>query len=76
MNSARRKVIAGIQGKLEEYRSMIEELQSEEQEAYDNLPEGLQSGERGEKLIASADALQEALDYIESVTAALEEAVQ
>lgn len=40
MNKRRRATIQSIFGKIEELRDQIEEVQNEEQEAYDNLPEG------------------------------------
>ena len=45
----------------------IEEVQNEEQEAYDNMPENLQESERGE-------AIQEAIDNLDSAWSSLEEA--
>ena len=45
----------------------IEEVQNEEQEAYDNMPENLQESERGE-------AMQEAIDNLDSAWSSLEEA--
>lgn len=47
----------------------LEELQSEEQEAYDNLPESLQDSEKGQ-------VMYEALDNIESGISSLNEAVE
>ncbi|HFL2835938.1 TPA: hypothetical protein ACGWV8_002566 [Pseudomonas aeruginosa] len=48
MNKARRKQLAEIAEQLQELRDRIEQLQEEEQEGFDNLPEGLQQGERGQ----------------------------
>lgn len=50
----------------------MEELWEEEQESFDNLPEGLQEGERGEQMQENIDALEEFLDNLEE-TDALEE---
>ena len=50
MNAARRKELNKLIGQLEDIKSQIEELQQEEQDAYDNLPESLQDGERGERM--------------------------
>ena len=88
MNAQRRKAIGEARAlveaafeKLEEARSMLSDLQSEEQDYYDNMPESLQGGEKGEKAQAAADALQEAHDNIdgldfESVYSALDTAVE
>lgn len=72
MNNTRRKAIQEIYERLEELMQDIEALQEEEQDAYDNLPESLQDGERGQAMQEAADNLeyaansvQEALDYME-----------
>lgn len=72
MNNTRRKAIQKIYDRLEELMHDIEALQEEEQEAYDNLPESLQDGERGQAMQEAADnleyaasSIQEALDYLE-----------
>lgn len=56
---------------LDRIRTAYDNLQSvrdEEEEAYDNLPEGIQCGERG-------DAIQDAIDTIDDAGFALEEAI-
>lgn len=65
MNDARRKEIERAKALLDEARNIIEAAQSDE---HDNMPDSLQSGERGEKAQEAADALQEACDAIEEVT--------
>jgi len=76
MNNARRKTITKIQEQLEDLKNQIEELQCEEQESFDNMPEGLQMSERGEACETAANALQEAFDNMDCVIAALEESIQ
>ena len=46
-------------------QSVLEELWEEEQENFDNLPEGLQEGEKGERMQENIDALEEFLDNLE-----------
>lgn len=43
-------------------RSFIEDMESEEQEKYDNMPEGFQNGEKGERQQGVVDALGNAKD--------------
>lgn len=50
-------------------------LNTEEQEAHDNLPDGLQECERGEAMQEAADALDQAKCDIESVIDNLQELV-
>ena len=66
MNAERRKAINTAISSLEEIKATIEELQNEEQDYYDNMPESFQSGEKGEKGEAAAGALQEAIDSVDS----------
>lgn len=48
MNNARRTKIEKLNNRLSEIMDQINELANEEQEAFDNLPEAFQEGERGE----------------------------
>lgn len=80
MNAQRRKAIRAITTKLdqllpqitaleEEVKALvdqIETIQQEEQDAYDALPEALQTGERGEKMDAALQALESAREDLNS----------
>lgn len=74
MNNTRRKQIAAIMAKLEELKEEVEALHDEEQECFDNLPEGIQYSERGEAMEAAADNLDSAFSSIEEALEYLEEA--
>ena len=72
MNAERRKEIEKARNmiglafsQLEEARSLIDDLISEEQEYFDNMSESFQEGEKGEKATAAIDALQSAHDEID-----------
>ena len=54
----------------------IEEIKDEEQEAYDNLPESLQDGEKGEKMTDAVDNLDSAYSSLEDAIGYLDEAIQ
>lgn len=54
----------------------IEEIKEEEQEAYDNLPESLQYGEKGEKMTDAVDNLDSAYSSLEDAMGYLDEAIQ
>ncbi len=71
MNAERRKQIDEMIKLLQDVDVQI--ILDEEQEYYDNMPEGLQSGERGDKaneaissLESAMSAIEEAIDYLES----------
>ena len=74
MNKVRRNQLGEIQSKLAEIREMIESVLSDEQDAYDNLPESLQESERGEAMQAAIDAMESAMDSCEEAESSLEEA--
>ena len=65
MNNARRKEIEKITAELEYIKERIEALQEEEQDAFDNLPESIQYGERGDKMQSAIDNLECAADNIQ-----------
>lgn len=76
MNAARRKEIDKARAMIEEAKGLIEAAQSDEQDYFDNMPENMQGGERGQKAEQSADALQEAADACDEVLQALETATE
>jgi DNA repair exonuclease SbcCD ATPase subunit len=66
MNNQRRKALAKISLRLQELQGLIDTLTEDteterdaEQEAFDNLPESLQEGERGQAMQAAIEALDE-----------------
>ena len=74
MNNARRKEIEKITADLEAIKERIEALQEEEQDAFDNLPESIQYGERGDKMQSTIDNLEYAADNIQDCLDNLSEA--
>lgn len=90
MNKYRRKEIALVKLELENIgdqvcavSDQIECLQDEEQEYFDNMPEGPQSGEKGqraEEVIASIDeaktSMEEIIEFLTSAQGLLEEAAE
>lgn len=67
MNNARRARLESVKSSIEELVAEVIDVMDLEQEALDNLPEKLQKTERG-------DAMQDAIDNLESAISALEEA--
>lgn len=49
-------------------QEILEEVRDEEQERYDNLPQSIQDGERGEKLSEIIDALDNVITSLEETT--------
>jgi hypothetical protein len=73
MNKANREAVAKIRARLEDLLLQAEaigdELQTmadDEQEKFDNMPEGLQQGEQGQAIETAASLLGEAASACES----------
>lgn len=75
MNKARAAKIAKLAASLQEVHSILEELRDEEQSAYDNMPESLQSSDRGQATEAAAGELDNATSSLQDVIDALENAI-
>ena len=65
MNAQRRKDIAKAIELLEEARAIIDNAAEEEREAYDNIPDYLNSSDRALKLEENADSLEEVSSELE-----------
>lgn len=74
MNNARRKQIADAIQKIEEAKTLLEIVRDEEQDAFDNIPEGIQSSERGQKMEAAISSMDDAINDIENIVGSLETA--
>lgn len=59
---------------LEGVKGDIENIKSEEDEYYNNMPESLQGGEKGEQAQAAVAAMDEAMERLDEGVAALGEA--
>lgn len=71
MNRIRRRSLKAILGQLDELSTVLETVKealqdvlTEEQEAYDNLPEGLQETERGQQMQEYIEALEGVVDSL------------
>jgi uncharacterized protein Yka (UPF0111/DUF47 family) len=65
MNKRRRAAISAIVIRINELKEELEFLHEEEQEAFDNLPESLQGGERGQQMEQALDKIQDAINALE-----------
>ena len=65
MNRIRRKELSKALELLEQAKDIIEACRDEEQEAYDNLPEGIQSSDRGEMMDGYIYEMEDAMESIE-----------
>lgn len=75
MNNERRKVINNMIAKLEEVKSELESCADWEQEAYDNLPEGIQESERGDRMQENVDCLYDVTESISDLIDQLDDII-
>ena len=65
MNKKRREAIAQLVKDMEGSRNDLENLIDEEQEAYDNLPEPLQSSMKGDEMNDCIDCMNDAMSSLD-----------
>lgn len=73
MNKQRRKIISECTTQIEEIKLKLEDVKSDEEFAFDSMPENLQGSERGEEMEEAIDCLEEAIDSLDSVIEQLNE---
>ena len=76
MNNDRRKRIDEATALIEEAKSIIEEVTEAESEVYENMPENLQSSERGELIQEALNNLEYSESSFDELLGYLEEAKQ
>ena len=74
MNKARRKALDEVISKIEEAKELLENLQAEEEEYRDNMPENLQGSERYEAADAPVDNMSSAVDALDEAISSIESA--
>lgn len=76
MNNTRRKSLRELIEKMEGLKLEIEEIRTEEEEYYNNMPEAFQDGDKGDRAQTVIEYLDEAMtaagDVIENLTSAAE----
>lgn len=65
MNAARRKQIEKAATLIEQAKEILQECLDEEQEYFDNMPESIQNGEKGERAQSAVDGMQEIVDDLD-----------
>jgi uncharacterized coiled-coil DUF342 family protein len=74
VNKEQRKTLARLvddadelRGKIDDLKAEIETVRDEEQDKFDNLPENFQDGDRGQRMQAAIDAMDEAIQALENI---------
>lgn len=73
MNKERRDRLSDVIASLEEAKDLLTDVQADEQEAFDNMPEGLQYSARGSKMQDFIDLMEEAGELIDDVCEFIDE---
>lgn len=76
MNKNDRKQVAEWSDKLDKIKSEIEAMKEEQGERFDNLPEGIQESERGDRILDAIENLGYSVDSIEEAIDSLNEAME
>ncbi|WP_294626401.1 hypothetical protein [uncultured Bilophila sp.] len=66
MNKNRRDRLAKLSAQISDIMEKLEELRDEEQEAFENLPESLNSSKLGETMQTTISAIDDALSSLEN----------
>jgi flagellar biosynthesis chaperone FliJ len=72
MKKQRRKEIQRVIDAITPLRDDIETLKGQEEDYYDNMPENMQLGEKGDKVQDAINNFEQALDSADNVIASLE----
>ena len=75
MNNKRRKCIKLIVGRLKDVLVELEEIHTEEQESFENIPENLMNSERYQQSETAVDTLDDVKSSIEDHISELEEII-
>ena len=73
MNKVRRQSIKEAIDLIQQANEILAEVGDEEEEAFDNMPESLQEGERGEQMQEYIDMIDEANEAIDDLIGNLSE---
>lgn len=73
MNRQRRKKLLQAFEKIGEVKDILDEVRQEEQDAYDNLPENFQYGERGEEMQNYIEMIDEAYGYLDDAGSVIDQ---
>lgn len=76
MNNTRRKALRELIDRIEGAKREIEEIKTEEEEYYNNMPEAFQDGEKGDRAQTVIEYLDEAMTAADNVVENLTEAAE
>lgn len=75
MNKVRRAWLSDVVNRLTVLQDELESIASEEQDAYDNLPEGIQCSERGNDMEDNISTIEDAASDLEDLIEQLQDVI-
>jgi uncharacterized coiled-coil DUF342 family protein len=82
MNKDRRKALSNLcdevralEGTLSDLKDQLDTLRDEEQEYYDNMPENMQDGDKGQLAQTAIEAMEEAINALDEMIGNVDTAV-
>ena len=75
MNADRRKRLKSVVEKLTAAKQELDDIAAEEQDAFDNLPEGIQESDRGDAMQQNADDIYDHVQALDEVVDAIEDTI-
>lgn len=76
MNKQRRSRLQKVIDQLEELKQEVSSICEEEQEAYDNMPESLQDGDRGSQMYENISTLEDQESNFDELIENLQEVIE
>lgn len=76
MNNDRRKALQEIIDTLQDAKMNLESLKDEEQDYYDNMPESLQGGEKGDRAEQAVSELEDAVNSIDEAMSSIQTTIE
>lgn len=73
MNKQRRKRLGKAFDLVSEAMEILEDIKTEEQESYDNLPDNFRDGDKGEEMQNYIEMLEEASNYLDDANSVIEQ---
>lgn len=73
MNKERKQSLLDVASSLTDAIDRLNEIRDEEQESFDNMPEGLQGGSRGQSMMEAIDTMDNWNTEIESIKDSIED---
>ena len=73
MNRQKRKRLGKAFDLIAEAEEILEEVKSEEEDSYENLPDNFRDGDKGEEMQNYIEMLDESIGYLQDVNSVIEQ---